>query len=186
MTLPTKFSLEDLRLSQDFANEIGIRKARLTVPVRKPGRQDFVRVHADSGWRLETAVLQFKDDRETFVVAPAVQPELFGELVPMVLFTAVTRQGVLFLWPVRLPGPDGRQDDWNRSALDAAQIGMARWVRVASNRHLGAYEVFEATAALPEPEWPVEGFEHIVGLAFKDHYIDSVDHPAVRRLRGAV
>jgi len=186
MSDPKKFNLDELRLSQDFGGQVGIKKALLTVPVRKPGRQDFVRVHPDPHWRIETAVLQFKDDRETFVVAPAVQPELFGELVPMVLFTAVTRQGVLFLWPVRLPGPDGRHDDWNRSALDAAQIGMSHWVRVASNRHLGAYEVFEATAALPEPEWPVEGFEHIVGLAFKDHFVDSVDHPAVRRLRGDV
>lgn len=64
------------------------------------------------------------------------------------------------------------------------ELAMTRWVRIVSNLHLGAYEVFEATAALPEPEWPVEGFEHIFGVAFKDYYIDSVNHPAVRRLRG--
>ena len=61
---------------------------------------------------------------------------------------------------------------------------MTRWVRVASNRQLGAYEVFEATGSLPEPEWPAESFEHIFRVAFQDHYIESVEHPAVRRLRG--
>jgi hypothetical protein len=62
----------------------------------------------------------------------------------------------------------------------------ARRVRVAANIHLGAYDLLEATGVLPEPEWPSEGFEHIVQVAFKDHFIDSVDHPAIRRLRGAV
>lgn len=186
MSDPKKFNLEDLRLSQDFASQVGVKKALLTVPVRKPSRQDFVRVRNDETWRLATAVLEFKDDRETFVVAPDVQRELPGELVPTMLFTAITRQGIVFIWPVRLPGPDGRHDEWNRSALEAAHLAMTNWVRVASNRSLGAYEVFQATAALPEPEWPEEGFEQVFGVAFKDHYIDSVDHPAVRRLRGDV
>jgi hypothetical protein len=186
MSDPKKFDLEALRLSQDFTSLIGVRKALLTVPVRKPGRQDFVRVHPDPGFRLETAVLQFKEDRETFVVAPAVRHELSSELVPMVLFTAITRQGVVSLWPVRLPAADGRHDEWNRSALEGAQVAMTRWVRVASNRYLGAYEIFEATAALSEPEWPTESFEQIFAVAFKDHYIDSLDHPAVRRLRGEI
>ena len=34
--------------------------------------------------------------------------------------TAINRQGVLFLWPIRLPGADGKIDDWSRSAMDAA------------------------------------------------------------------
>ena len=104
----------------------------------------------------------------------------------MALFTAVTRRGDLFLWPIRLPDADGRHDNWSRSALEAAQLAMSRWVRVASNRPEGIYETFEATGALPEPEWPTDSFEQIVQLAFKDHYIDSVDHPAIRRLRGEI
>ena len=50
---PKKFNLDDVRLSQDFANQVGIKKARLTVRVRKPGRHDFLRVHDDPGWMLE-------------------------------------------------------------------------------------------------------------------------------------
>jgi hypothetical protein len=186
MTLPN-FNLNDLRLSQDFSNQVGVKKLLNTVHVRdKPDRHEWVRVHPDQTWRIATAILEFKEDREKFLVAPALHAELFGELVAMVLFTAITRQGVCFLWSVRLPSPDGRQDDWNRSKLEAAQHAMKRWVRVASNRPLGAYEVFEATGVLPEPEWPEEGFEHIFRVAFKDHFIESVEHPAIRRLRGEV
>lgn len=49
----------------------------------------------------------------------------------------------------------------------------------------GAYDVFEATAKLPQPEWPVESFEQLFRLAFRDRVIDSIDHPVIRQLKGA-
>ena len=175
-----------LRLSQDFENKIGVKKAILTVPVRKPDRQWFIRVHPAAEWRLDTAVLELKEDRETYLVDPALWPELPGEVVPKVLFTAVNRQGVVFLWPVRLQGSDGKWDEWNRSAMEAAQLATKGWVRIAANMSLGAYEVFEATAELPEPEWPDIGFQKLLEVAFKDRFIRDLDHAVIRRLRGAV
>ena len=53
--------LEQLRVSQDFGASLGLKKLRLTVPVRKPDRQWFVRVHPDEGWHLQTALLNLKD-----------------------------------------------------------------------------------------------------------------------------
>jgi hypothetical protein len=175
-----------LRLSQDFENKIGVKKAVITVPVRKPDRQWFVRVHPSESWRLDTAVLELKEDRETYLVEPSLWPELPGEVVPKVLFTAMNRQGVVFLWPVRLQGLDGKLDEWNRSAMQAAQLAMRGWVRVAANMSLGAYEVFEATADMPKPEWPDISFEQLLRVAFKDRFIRELDHPVVRRLRGEV
>src|SRR5262249_2757047 len=104
----SKFNLSQLRLSQNFADAIGVKKALLTVPVRKPGRQDFVRVHPDSAFRIETAVIELKDENETYLVSPNLWSELPTELTPKILFTTINRQGVLFLWPVRLPGSDGK------------------------------------------------------------------------------
>ncbi|MDH3467589.1 MAG: hypothetical protein OES26_17060 [Gammaproteobacteria bacterium] len=173
-----------LRLSQNFAESVDVKKALLTVPVRKPGRQDFVRVHPDESYRLETAVLELKEDRETYLVDPAMWPELPGEIVPKVLFSTINRQGVLTLWPVRLPSADGRHDEWSRSALDAATMAQKRWIRVAANMGLGAYEVYEAVGNLPEPEWPDVDFPKILRLGFRGRYIDSMDHHVVRRLVG--
>ncbi len=181
-----KLDLERLRLSQDFQNQVGVKKALLTVPVRKPDRQWFVRVHPDSTWRLETAVLELKDERETYLVHPDVHVELPGELVPKVLFTAMNRQGVVFLWPVRIPEEDGRGNVWHRSALEAADLAKTKWVRIAANMSLGAYDVFEATGKLPEPEWPEKDFKSLLEVAFKNHFVSSLDHPVVRRLRGAL
>jgi len=178
------FDPSRLRLSQNFAETVGVKKALLTVPVRKPGRQDFIRVHPGADYRLETAVLELKDDRETYLVEPSLWHELPGEIVPKVLFTTINRQGVLTLWPVRLPGEDGRHDAWNCSALDAAHIAQSRWLRVAANMSLGAYEVYEATGDLPEPAWPEASFQEILKIAFKARFITDLAHPVIRRLRG--
>ena len=178
------FDLSRLRLSQNFAETVGVKKALITVPVRKPGRQDFIRVHPDPNYRIETAVVELKEDGEIYLVAPDLWSELPGELTPKALFATMNRQGVLFLWPIRLPGEDGRLDEWNASALEAAEMAQKRWIRVASNRSLGAYEVYEATGNLPEPDWPTVDFQKILEIAFKGRYIDDLDHPVIKRLRG--
>ena len=180
------FDLSHLRLSQNFAAAIGVKKALLTVPVRKPTRQEFVRVHPDPTYRMQVGLIELRDEGEVYVVERDICPELPGEVVPKVLLTAMTRQGVVFLWPIRLPGEDGRLDLWNRSALDAADLATKQWVKVVSDRALGAYSVFEATGNLPEPEWPEVSFEELVRVAFKGRVISALDHRVLRRLRGDV
>lgn len=186
-TQPTSpFDPASLRLSQNFAESTGVKKLVATIPVRKPNKQDFIRVHSDAAFRVETMVLEFKEDRETYLVAPHLWAELVGELTPKVLFTAINRQKVLFVWAIRLPNADGKHDDWNASALEAAKAAQKNWVRVSANMNLGAYDIFEASAELPEPEWGDMNFQQILEVAFKGRFIDSLDHPALRRLRGEV
>lgn len=180
-----KFDPSHLRLSQNFSETVGVKKALLSIPVRKPNKQEFVRVHPNPDYRLETAVLELKEERETYLVDPGLWAELPGELTPKVLFTTINRQGVLTLWPVRMPGEDGRLDAWNESALDAAQLAQNAWVRVASNMSLGAYDVFEATGEIPDPEWPELDLSAILKIAFKGRYIEDMDHTVIRQLRGA-
>ena len=100
------------------------------------------------------------------------------------LYTAVNRQGVYFLWPVRLPDETGRLDEWNKSAHKAAHQAMKEWVKVASNRSLGAYETFSPKSELPQPEWPDISFQEMLKIAFGDYQITSLDHPILKRLRG--
>jgi hypothetical protein len=177
-------NIDSLRLSQNFSESVGVTKALLTVPVRKPGRQEFIRVRPGNDWCLQTAILELKEERISYLVDPALWAELPGEVVPKILFTTLSRQGVLTLWPIRLPGPDGRQDHWSRSALDAAEMAKKRWIRVAANMGLGAYDVFTASSDFQEPEWPDVSFKEILKIAFRDQYIKDFDHPVMQRLRG--
>ena len=164
-----------------------MKKHVTTVQVGKPKRQDFSRVHPEPKYRLTpAAVIEVKEDREVYLVTPDMAHELVGEFTPVTLFTAINRQGVLHLWPVKLPGPDGKHNEWHRSAAEAAELAMKRWIRLTANMSLGAYEIFEATGDLPEPEWPDIRFPEILKIAFRDRIVDRTDHPLVRRLRGQV
>jgi hypothetical protein len=178
------FDLEQLKVDQDFLETTNVKKLLTTVPVRKPNAQDFVRVHPGHHYRQLLAVLELKDDREIYAVNLKLVPELQTECFVVNLFTAINRQGVVFLWPARMPS-DGRSCDWHTSAITAAQQAMQGWIRMRSNMSLGAYEIFQAESKIPDPEWPTLSLQELVRIAFRDRIITTPDHPVIRRLRGA-
>ena len=150
-----------MRLSQDFGEGVGVRKLITSIPVRKPGPQDFVRVHPDPDYRMNVGIIELRDDREAYLVLSNVVAAVQSEFYYATLYAAINRQGVTFLWPVRSPSPDGRQSEWQRSATEAAELAMKRWVRVKANMALGAYEIFEASSLIPDPEWPSLPFREL-------------------------
>ena len=153
------FDLESLRVSQDFVKDSGVKKLLTTVPVRKPNRQDFVRVHHDSSYVLDTMLLNLKEERETYLVAPSFREEIPQELTHTRLALATNRQKVLFLWQLRLPGSSGKTDAWSMSALEAYEEAQSNWVRVSANMSLGAYEIYKPVGNLSDPEWPIWFFQ---------------------------
>ena len=176
---------ENLRIDLNISEGVGVKKVVLTIPVRKPSNQDFIRVHPSPDFRLALAVIELRDDRETFLVLPSIARDIPGEYVTVMLYACINRAGNVFLWPVRLPGVDGRQLDWHRSAAEAAEMAMQRWVRVKANTNIGAYDMFEASSTIPEPEWPKDlAFEQMLRIAFKGRLVDSLSHPVLKRLRG--
>ena len=182
---PNPFDPASLRLSQFFGDTVGVKKLLTTLPVRKPGRQDFVRVHPDPKYRLTpAATIEVKEDREVYLVTPRMAQALPGEFSTATLFSTINRQGVLHLWHVKQPGPDGKHNEWHRSAAEAAERAMKKWVRVTASMSLGAYEIFEAIGDLPEPVWPEVSFEEMLRIAFQDRVVDREDHPLVQRLQG--
>jgi hypothetical protein len=124
------FDPSNLRLSQSFVETVGVKKLLTTIPVRKPGRQDFVRVHPDASYRENFPIIELKDDQEEYIVIANLVPELTGEFVTKTLFTSINRQGTLFFWPVRLPTPDGKTMNWWRTSREAAEMAMEKWIRV--------------------------------------------------------
>jgi hypothetical protein len=184
VTTNDEFDLKNLVLDQKFVETAGVKKLLTTVPVKKPGPQDFVRVHPHPDFRANVALLELKDDREIYLLTPAMAQELAGEFFMATLYTAINRQGVVFLWPVRLPAPDGRQLEWHRSSAAAAERGMKDWIRIRANMSLGAYEIDVAGITHSDPEWPPYSLEDLLRIAFRDRLVNRIDHPVVRRLRG--
>ena len=178
------FDLANLRIDPAFIENAGVTKLLTTVPVAKPRPQDFVRVRKDAEYRDTFAVLEWQEDREFYVVVPSVAQELPGECVYVRLYTTINRQGVVSLWPVKLPGSDGRVLEWHRSLGEAAERAMEGWVRVRANRSLGAYEIFLGSPSIPKPEWPEISFQELVRVGFRDRLVDRLDHPLITKLRG--
>jgi hypothetical protein len=178
------FDLAKLRLDQSFTETASAKKLLTTVPVRKPNKQDFNRVHPDPEYRAALALIELKDDREFYLLPPEIARDLPGEYIMVTVFTAINRQGVTFLWPVRLPDPNGRINPWHNSAKEAAEEGMKRWIRGIPNMSLGAYEIIPATGTIPDPEWQPVSFNELIRVAFRLQYVDSLNHPVIGRLRG--
>jgi hypothetical protein len=187
---PNPFDPMALRLGSEHTfGAVGVKKLLTTIPVRKPNKQDFVRVNPDPAFRLSPAALiEVREDRgEYYLLTPAMAEALPGEFVVATIYTAINRQGVLFLWPVKQPGPDGKVLEWHRSMAEAAELAMTKWVRVTANMALGAYEIFTAPDGLPDPAWPTDlTFAEILKVAFRLRYVDTPEHQLVQRLRGQV
>jgi hypothetical protein len=183
----TDFDLDNLRLKQDFSETLGIRRILSLVPVRKPNRTNFFRVHPGEDYRMDVGILEMKEERETFLVTPDMmsEPGIYELVVPARLVTYITRQGVVGLWPLKLE-KDGKLNPWHESALKAAQLAEEHWVSIRADMSLGAYQIFLATAELPEPEWPEHTFSELVRLGFKGLIVDKPDHPLIQQLTGAI
>jgi hypothetical protein len=177
------FDPANLRLEQSF-DSAGVKKLLRTVPVKRPHKQQLVRVHPSESYRLTAAIIELEEDREVYLVQPHVARELPFLVSPVTIFAAVTRAGVVFLWPVKLPTPDGKVIEWHRTALEAAEHATKHWIFVRANMALGAYEIVEAPATIPDPEWPELSFKDLLRIGFKDRLIGDYDHPVLKRLRG--
>ena len=181
---PDPFDIASLRLNPSFIETAGVKKLLTTVPARRPSPQDFIRVHPAPEYRENFALIDLKDDREDFLVRPEILPDLATEVVYKTIFTAINRQGVVFLWPVRLPTSDDRKSDWHRSAREGAEMAMSRWIRLKPNMSLGANEITPAGIVMAEPVWPELSYEELLRIGYRDRMITMLEHPVILRLRG--
>jgi hypothetical protein len=186
-SIPDPFDLAAIRLDPNAAEAAGVEKLLLTVPVRKPHKQDYFRVHPGEAFRMAAAVIEIREtnENETYLLNAEMSRALPGEYAPVTLYTVMNRQGILSIWPVKLPSADGRHNTWQSSAAEAAELAMGRWIRVVPNMALGANEIFAATGSLQDPVWPCMAFEEILKIAFRDRFVTDLSHPLVKRLHGA-
>jgi len=182
-----EIDIESVRLEPDLSLGLSAKRLITKIPIRKPPKTVFVRVHPDPAYRVDVGVIELDQDRGTlYVVAKKLQKALSEDKAfsQRKLITAITRQGDLFLWPIRLAGPDERPNDWNDSALVAADEAVHKWVRVTANMAMGAYDTIVAESTWDDPEWPEMSFQAILNVAVRGRLIDKPDHPVIAKLNG--
>ena len=183
--VPDPYDLDSLRLDESYLSGAAAKKLMLTIPVRKPGPQDFCRVHPDPAYREKMLFIENKDEKELYAISPGNEHlfNLSDETFTATLYTAINTKGVVFLWPVHLPGRDGRHNEFHRSADIIAQQMTTKWLRMKANMSLRGYDAWEAEIKRPDPEWPTLTFRELFRIAFKDKVIDRPDHDMILRLR---
>jgi hypothetical protein len=177
--------LDSLRVSN--VDDVTVEKILLTVPVRRPRKSEFIRVHPGPEYTIQTAAYerQVGMERETYLISPGLHTALAEELRVVRIFTCVNKREGLFLWPIKLPLGDraGSGRRWSETALEIAEMAKTAWVKLVASQE-GYYVAFEAKGNLGDPDWPIKSFKELLRLAFKDHFIDRADHEVIRELAG--
>jgi hypothetical protein len=167
---------------------VDVESVLTAVPVRRPKRVEFVRVHPDDAYMVPSMRVLERDtgtDTESYLVTPQVQHLVSDELRQVRLYTAITKRGTVFLWPVKLPG-DGndRIRRISDTAIQCAEQAKTLWVKVCWDRDLGGYTMQRAKGELGEPQWPPQSLRDLIEMAFQYNLIDRPDHPVIRELAG--
>jgi len=183
--VPDPFDPSQFAANSTIIGDAGVVKQLVVCPVRKPNKQEFVRVHPDPEYRLSAHILELKNEQETYLVPPEVAAALPGATRIVTLTLTVNRQGSAFLWPVPAPNPQGRENHWGPTARAAAAHAETKWVKVVSNMDQGSYDAFTAPGALGNPLWPKKSLRDLLALAFGETFIiRELGHPVIKRLLG--
>ena len=177
-------NLAALRLEPDAGALVGAVEVLAHVPIRKPSQTEWVRVHPDADMTLSTSFYVDRENRETYLVLPEMREVLITGVKVMLLVTAVTSRGSVFLWPLALGDDTGRTNAWHETARDGATRAKSVRTKIASDMSAGHYRIFKAEGNLPEPEWPNKPFKELLRIAFRGRTIDNVEHPIVKQCRG--
>lgn len=159
-------------------------KLLTALPVRKPKRDEWCRVHPTIHARVY--VYESNDDRSLYVVPPNVVEPLRDVVRYVQMSLAVSYSGTYLIWPVPIP-TERKPYPAHVSAFAAAEKGRKEWVRITWTGT--EYEVFRRKSASMEPVWPKEitNASEMLRFAAKVggfEIIDSLDHPVVRGLLG--
>ena len=153
------------------------------IPVKKPGKKNFFRVHPDPSYRLYDVGVIEEEGGDVYLVNAdlALPDDVLGFISHVNLLVAVTHHNKVFVWFFK-----NTDTSWASSALRVARRAQDEWIRTKADFESGGYNIFTAPEPLrsKKPIFPPMSPEEIFTLAFDNRMITSVDDPIIRRLRG--
>ena len=184
-----KINLDRVKARASQQSVIGVTTEYTVIPIRNPKPDEFFRVTPDEGYSVNVNILQMKTDNEWYLVDEDIllDIQLESQLKVMQLYVCVTQNSTPFVCLIPLPDSDGRLNSWHESGHKSMEEAKSFWVRRQADKSNGGYLITKAiNAQLPDPKWPSEPLEDLIEKAFDRYYIDKLDHPVLRRLRGEV
>ena len=124
------------------------------------------------------------DRNPVYVAAEDVRPELERFIKPHRVAIGIQyHDKVQFLW---VRSVAGGSNTWTDSVMKAMDEAETDWVSLESDQPHNEYKVHHSPRSHEwgDPDWGDRTLEDVVGLAFRDRIIDSLDHAVAKRLLG--
>jgi hypothetical protein len=169
----------------------GVTRMPSRIPIEhRPAQGVWVRVrpgeeHTETIDLLVATNTSNSADRNVLYVATdAVCPDLEAFIRPHKVCIGMSyHDKVVFLWVRSLSVGN---NTWTDSCLKAMVTAETAWVTLETDHPHSEYRVHVApnNDQWGEPDWPDQSLEELIGTAFKDRVIRSLDHPIAARLLG--
>lgn len=158
------------------------KKTILTMPVGKPSKQHFFRVHK----KLEypAYILDWEDEKVSYLLTPKIAELVPNQVRYKILYVAIYETGSPFLLSVIQPDSEGRWNNWHQSLSEAATLAKKQWIRLEADMTTQGYNIIHAIGNYGEPDWPEMTIEQYLEIAFKNTQIKDENHPRIKELFG--
>ena len=167
-------------------NAPAAKKLLLKIPVTKPKKFDFIRIHPTICYPANLIEYEGEQRKDVYLVHPDLVPYLQKYCCVARLYLAINRAGDPFFWLIK-QNDGGPGADWSESAEGAAEIAKLQWVNIVANKAISGYDVSPAIKMFPEPEWPDLSLKELLDKAFKaGNRINDLDHPLLQKLDGRI
>jgi hypothetical protein len=157
----------------------------LDIPIRRPNKLKFYRVHPTFVVDRDILVVPDGMDETTYLCYPKLI-DVFPEAIKRArLYPYIGTDKTLCLWRINHATQKGgkRNQKVFDTAVRAASAAKTEWTRIWWRQEVGHYTHQTARADLGEPLWPDLTFEEMLVIAFEGMVIDSLDHEVLRELR---
>jgi hypothetical protein len=153
------------------------------IEARKPKKSEFFHINPDPEYRGTLPLYtddnsKQRDDSYLFAPGLEIPPDLEDIVRDNIVAAAITSGGIHFLY--KLPVSES---SYYESGLEVIRRASEGWIRVVPAN--GWYTIHQPIAKLDEPQFPDVPFRDYLEAAFKKRIIKSLDHPLVKKLRGA-
>ena len=181
-----EIDLDAIALPQNFSDLAAV-KTDTSVKIQKPTKQTWFAPHPDqTSWKVYATIEDQNDFRALYVLSSAIANDLEkSEWARRALVPCITRQGNLFIWPLRVPDDEGKLDSWSRSASEIVTSSGNQWIRITANHEAQGYVSCRPVSPQSDPVWPKDLAE-VMRKAVMQRLISNTDHPLLKHLRGEI
>ena len=182
----SRFNIFDPAACLDDENVPDVNPPVEDIPIRKPNKLKFYRVHPEFVVDRDILVVSEGMDEVTYLCYPKLIDEFPEAIRRARLYPYIgTDSRQVYLWRINHPTKAGgkRNQKMFDTAIRAAEQAQTEWTRIWWNQEVSHYTHQTSRADLGEPRWPDLAFEEILRIAFEGLVIESLDHEVLRELR---